>query len=115
MAASGQPSVVINVNSPSIIDEESVLHALLTIAQNNHDSFYRGTGGATNLVGNLSMSIFNPGLESDHWRCSIPNCHFGKPHQYQSGRTNIYEQAQAGYTNLEIINLDQSNVDNSNQ
>jgi hypothetical protein len=27
-----------------------------------------------------------------------------------SGRTNIYEQAQAGYTNLEIINLDQSNV-----
>jgi hypothetical protein len=27
-----------------------------------------------------------------------------------SGRTNIYEQAQAGYINLEIINLDQSNV-----
>jgi hypothetical protein len=27
-----------------------------------------------------------------------------------SGRTNIYEQAQAGYTNLEIINLNQSNV-----
>jgi len=27
-----------------------------------------------------------------------------------SGRTNIYEQAQAGYTNLELINLDQSNV-----
>jgi len=27
-----------------------------------------------------------------------------------SGRTNIYEQATAGYTNLEIINLDQSNV-----
>jgi spermidine/putrescine-binding protein len=27
-----------------------------------------------------------------------------------SGRTNIYEQAQAGYTNFEIINLDQSNV-----
>jgi hypothetical protein len=27
-----------------------------------------------------------------------------------SGRTNIYEQATAGYTNLEIINLNQSNV-----
>ena len=27
-----------------------------------------------------------------------------------SGRTNIYEQAQAGYTNIELINLDQSNV-----
>jgi hypothetical protein len=27
-----------------------------------------------------------------------------------SGRTNIYEQAQAGYTNLELINLNQSNV-----
>jgi hypothetical protein len=27
-----------------------------------------------------------------------------------SGRTNIYEQAQAGYTSLDIINLDQSNV-----
>ena len=27
-----------------------------------------------------------------------------------SGRTNIYEQAQAGYVNLEIINLDHSNV-----
>jgi hypothetical protein len=28
-----------------------------------------------------------------------------------SGRTNIYEQAQAGYVNLELINLDQSIVD----
>ena len=27
-----------------------------------------------------------------------------------SGRTNIYEQAQAGYTSIELINLDQSNV-----
>jgi hypothetical protein len=27
-----------------------------------------------------------------------------------SGRTNIYEQAQAGYINLELINLDQSSV-----
>lgn len=55
------------------------------------------------------MSIFNP-----IWRVTIGGV------QYQtailanltitSGRTNIYEQAQAGYTNLEIINLDQSNV-----
>ena len=55
------------------------------------------------------MSIFNP-----VWRVIIGGV------QYQtailanltitSGRTNIYEQAQAGYTNLEIINLDQSNV-----
>ena len=28
-----------------------------------------------------------------------------------SGRTNIYEQAQAGYVNLQLINLDQTNVD----
>jgi hypothetical protein len=55
------------------------------------------------------MTIFNP-----IWRVTIAGV------QYQtailanltitSGRTNIYEQAQAGYTNLEIINLDQSNV-----
>jgi hypothetical protein len=55
------------------------------------------------------MSLFNP-----VWRVTIGGV------QYQtailanltitSGRTNIYEQAQAGYTNLEIINLDQSNV-----
>jgi len=55
------------------------------------------------------MTLFNP-----VWRVTIGGI------QYQtailanltitSGRTNIYEQAQAGYTNLEIINLDQSNV-----
>jgi hypothetical protein len=55
------------------------------------------------------MTIFNP-----VWRVTIGGV------QYQtailanltitSGRTNIYEQPQAGYTNLEIINLDQSNV-----
>ena len=48
MAASGQPAVVINVNSPSIIDEEGFTRAL-NDAQNN--SYFRGTGGATNLVG----------------------------------------------------------------
>jgi len=55
------------------------------------------------------MTIFNP-----VWRVTIGGV------QYQtailanltitSGRTNIYEQAQAGYTSLELINLDQSNV-----
>ena len=48
MAASSQPTVVINVNSPSIIDEEGFTRAINN-AQNN--SFFRGTGGATNLVG----------------------------------------------------------------
>lgn len=55
------------------------------------------------------MTLFNP-----VWRVTIGGV------QYQtailanltitSGRTNIYEQAQAGYTNLEIINLDHSIV-----
>jgi hypothetical protein len=55
------------------------------------------------------MTLFNP-----VWRVTIGGV------QYQtailanltitSGRTNIYEQAQAGYTNLELINLNQSNV-----
>jgi hypothetical protein len=55
------------------------------------------------------MTVFNP-----VWRVTINGV------QYQtailanltitSGRTNIYEQAQAGYINLELINLDQSNV-----
>jgi hypothetical protein len=40
--------IVINVNAPSIIDEEGFTRAL-NDAQNN--SFFRGTGGATNLVG----------------------------------------------------------------
>ena len=55
------------------------------------------------------MSIFNP-----VWKVTIGGV------EYQtsilsnltitSGRTNIYEQAQAGYINIELINLDQSNV-----
>jgi hypothetical protein len=55
------------------------------------------------------MTLFNP-----IWRVTIAGV------QYQtailanltmtSGRTNIYEQAQAGYANLEIINLNHSNV-----
>ena len=55
------------------------------------------------------MTLFNP-----VWRVTIGGV------QYQtailanltitSGRTNIYEQANAGYTNLELINLNQANV-----
>jgi hypothetical protein len=55
------------------------------------------------------MTIFNP-----VWKVIINGV------QYQSavlanltitsGRTNIYEQAQAGYINIELINLDQTNV-----
>lgn len=55
------------------------------------------------------MTVFNP-----VWRVTIGG------NEYQtailanltitSGRTNIYEQAQAGYTNIELINLNQSNV-----
>lgn len=55
------------------------------------------------------MSIFNP-----VWRVTIGGV------QYQnltlanltitSGRTNIYEQPTAGYTNLEILNLNKANV-----
>ena len=55
------------------------------------------------------MTIFNP-----IWRVTINGV------QYQtailanltitSGRTNIYEQAQAGYAKIELINLNQSNV-----
>jgi hypothetical protein len=55
------------------------------------------------------MTVFNP-----VWRVTIGGV------EYQtailsnltitSGRTNIYEQAQAGYTNIELINLDQLNV-----
>lgn len=55
------------------------------------------------------MTVFNP-----VWKVIINGV------QYQSavlanltitsGRTNIYEQAQAGYINIELINLDQTNV-----
>jgi hypothetical protein len=57
----------------------------------------------------LSMSIFNP-----VWRVTIGGVQYQTAIlanlTIQSGRTNIYEQAQAGYTNFEIINLVQSNV-----
>ena len=47
MAASNQPKIEINVNAPSMIDEEGFKRAA-TDAFNN--SYYRGTGGAGNLV-----------------------------------------------------------------
>jgi hypothetical protein len=55
------------------------------------------------------MTIFNP-----IWRVTIGGVQYTTAIlanlTITSGRTNIYEQAQAGYTNLELINLDQSNV-----
>jgi hypothetical protein len=47
MAASGQPKIEINVNAPSIIDEEGFKRATVDAFNN---SFYRGTNGASNLV-----------------------------------------------------------------
>jgi hypothetical protein len=55
------------------------------------------------------MSIFNP-----VWKITIGGVEYQSAIlsnlTITSGRTNIYEQAQAGYTNIELINLDQSNV-----
>lgn len=56
------------------------------------------------------MSIFNP-----VWRVIIGGTTYTNYAlanlTITSGRTNIYEQAQAGYVNLQLINLDQSIVD----
>ena len=55
------------------------------------------------------MSIFNP-----VWKVTIGGVEYQSAIlsnlTITSGRTNIYEQAQAGYTNIELINLDQSSV-----
>jgi hypothetical protein len=55
------------------------------------------------------MTVFNP-----VWRVTIGGVQYTTAIlanlTITSGRTNIYEQANAGYTSLEIINLDQSNV-----
>ena len=55
------------------------------------------------------MTIFNP-----VWRVTIGGVQYTTAIlanlTITSGRSNIYEQAQAGYTNLELINLNQSNV-----
>ena len=56
------------------------------------------------------MSIFNP-----VWRVIIGGTTYTNYAlanlSITSGRTNIYEQANAGYVNLELINLDQSIID----
>jgi hypothetical protein len=56
------------------------------------------------------MSIFNP-----IWRVRIGGIEYTNftlaNLSITSGRTNIYEQANAGYVNLQLINLDQSIID----
>jgi hypothetical protein len=56
------------------------------------------------------MSIFNP-----VWKVIIGGTEFTNYAlanlSITSGRTNIYEQANAGYVNLQLINLDQSAID----
>ena len=56
------------------------------------------------------MTIFNP-----IWRIKIGGVQYTNyvlaNLSTTSGRTNIYEQANAGYVSLELINLDQSNID----
>jgi hypothetical protein len=56
------------------------------------------------------MTLFNP-----VWRVKIGGVQYTNyvlaNLSTTSGRTNIYEQANAGYVNLELINLDQSNID----
>jgi hypothetical protein len=56
------------------------------------------------------MTIFNP-----VWRVKIAGIQYTNyvlaNLSITSGRTNIYEQANAGYVSLELINLDQSNID----
>jgi hypothetical protein len=56
------------------------------------------------------MTIFNP-----IWRVKIGGIQYTNyvlaNLSITSGRTNIYEQANAGYVSLELINLDQSNID----
>jgi hypothetical protein len=55
------------------------------------------------------MTIFNP-----VWKVTINGIEYQSAVlanlTITSGRTNIYEQAQAGYINIELINLDQTNV-----
>jgi len=56
------------------------------------------------------MTLFNP-----VWRINIGGIIYTNyvlaNLSTTSGRTNIYEQANAGYVSLELINLDQSNID----
>jgi len=56
------------------------------------------------------MSLFNP-----IWRVRVGGIEYTNyvlaNLTITSGRTNIYEQANAGYVNLQLINLDQSIID----
>jgi hypothetical protein len=56
------------------------------------------------------MTVWNP-----IWRVTVEGVVFTNytlaNMSITSGRVNIYEQANAGYVNLQLINLDQSNVD----
>jgi hypothetical protein len=56
------------------------------------------------------MSVFNP-----VWRVKVGGVEYTNVVlanlTITSGRTNIYEQANAGYVNLQLINLDESNID----
>ena len=56
------------------------------------------------------MTIFNP-----VWQVKIGGVQYTNyvlaNLSITSGRTNIYEQANAGYVSLELINLNQSNID----
>ena len=56
------------------------------------------------------MTLFNP-----IWRIKIGGTQYTNyvlaNLSITTGRTNIYEQANAGYVSLELINLDQSNID----
>jgi hypothetical protein len=56
------------------------------------------------------VTIFNP-----VWRVKIGGIQYTNYTlanlTFTSGRTNIYEQANAGYANLQLINLDQSSID----
>jgi hypothetical protein len=56
------------------------------------------------------MTLFNP-----VWRVQIDGVNYTNfvlaNLTINSGRTNIYEQAQAGYCNIQLLNIDQTNID----
>lgn len=56
------------------------------------------------------MTVFNPVWEVKIDGISYTNFVLANL-TFTSGRTNIYEQAQAGYVNLQLINIDQTNIE----
>ena len=56
------------------------------------------------------MTLFNP-----VWRVQIDGVNYTNfvlaNLTINSGRTNIYEQAQAGYCNIQLLNIDQTNIE----